>query len=256
MKLIWSPETASKAYIETVKSVSSPTFSAMYIFLSLSLSLWLVYSLILNSNLNSFLQCEKFKESGVAELLSAMAAGWNAKLIVEAWSHDGPIATSVGLAIAARATGGRHVCVVPDERSRLEYVAAMRNAASSAAITEIAVGEAETAMAGLVGVDFLVVDCKRRDFARVLRLAKVCHRGAVFACKNAWQRNVSGFRWQWALERGTRVVRSVFLPVGKGLDIAHIGSNSGTSTMGLKKGPSRWIKHVDQRSGEEHVFRK
>ncbi|KAF3439990.1 hypothetical protein FNV43_RR18268 [Rhamnella rubrinervis] len=220
MKLIWSPETASKAYIETVKS------------------------------------CEKFKESGVAELLSAMAAGWNAKLIVEAWSHDGPIATSVGLAIAARATGGRHVCVVPDERSRLEYAAAMRNAASSSAIPEIAVGEAETAMAGLVGVDFLVVDCKRRDFARVLRLAKVCHRGAVFACKNAWQRNVSGFRWQWALERGTRVVRSVFLPVGKGLDIAHIGSNSGTSTMGLKKGPSRWIKHVDQRSGEEHVFRK
>ncbi|KAF3440242.1 hypothetical protein FNV43_RR18525 [Rhamnella rubrinervis] len=194
MKLIWSPETASKAYIETVKS------------------------------------CEKFKESGVAELLSAMAAGWNAKLIVEAWSHDGPIATSVGLAIAARATGGRHVCVVPDERSRLEYAAAMRNAASSSAIPEIAVGEAETAMAGLVGVRFSHAKC--------------------MATKRFGVQMAMGAR------EGTRVVRSVFLPVGKGLDIAHIGSNSGTSTMGLKKGPSRWIKHVDQRSGEEHVFRK
>lgn len=212
------------------------------------------------------MQCEqKFKESGVAELLSAMAAGWNAKLIVEAWCQGGPISTSVGLAVAARHTGGRHVCVVPDERSRLEYVGAMRSAAAAAAargcsswgVPEVAVGEAEAAMAGLAGVDFLVVDCRRRDFARVLRVATACPRGAVFACKNAWQRNVSGFRWHWALQRGTRVVRSVLLPVGKGLDIAHIGSNSGTSTTpGFKKIPSRWIKHVDQRSGEEHVFRK
>ncbi|PON48395.1 S-adenosyl-L-methionine-dependent methyltransferase [Parasponia andersonii] len=220
MKLIWSPETASKAYLETVKS------------------------------------CEKFTESGVAELLSAMAGGWNAKLIVEAWSHGGPMATSVGLAVAARHTCGRHVCIVPDERSRQEYIKAMRSGAAVALpVPEVVVGEAEAALAGLSGVDFLVVDSKRRDFGRVLRLAKVSSRGAVFACKNAWQRNVSGFRWQWALERGTRVVRSVFLPVGKGLDIAHIGSANG-GTAGSRKGPSRWIKHVDQRSGEEHVFRE
>ncbi|XP_062086981.1 uncharacterized protein LOC133793699 [Humulus lupulus] len=222
MKLIWSPETASQAYIETVKS------------------------------------CEKFTESGVAELLSAMAGGWNAKLIVEAWSHGGPMATSVGLAVAARHTGGRHVCIVPDERSRQEYLKAMRigGAGSNAfPMPEVVVGEAGPAMADLLGVDFLVVDSKRRDFGRVLRVAKVSSRGAVFACKNAWQRNVSAFRWQWAVERGTRVVRSVFLPVGKGLDIAHIGSSNG-ETAGSRKAPSRWIKHIDQRSGEEHVFRE
>ncbi|KAL5571949.1 hypothetical protein UlMin_021546 [Ulmus minor] len=216
MKLIWSPETASKAYIETVKT------------------------------------CEKFKESGVAELLSAMAAGWDAKLIVEAWSQGGPMDTSVGLAVAARHTGGRHVCIVPEERSRLEYVKAMQKV-GSLPLPEVVVGDAEVAMAGLAGVDFLAVDCKRRDFARVLKAAKVSNRGAVFACKNAWQRNVSGFRWQWAVERGTRVVRSVLLPVGKGLDIAHIGSSCGTA--GSEKCRSRWIKHIDQRSGEEHVFR-
>ncbi|XP_031269599.1 uncharacterized protein LOC116128068 [Pistacia vera] len=222
MKLVWSPETASKAYIDTVKS------------------------------------CENFKESSVAELLSAMAAGWNAKLIVEAWSCGGPIPTSIGLAVAARHTCARHVCVVPDERSRLAYVKGMYESGISA--TEVIVREAEEAMAELVGVDFLVVDCKRKDFGRVLRFAKFSNKGAVLVCKNACQRscgssNISGLRWNVVLERGLRVVRSVFLPVGQGLDMAHVGSN--VRGENLKKSPtrSRWIKHIDQRSGEEHLFR-
>ncbi|KAM1027880.1 hypothetical protein ACFX13_041279 [Malus domestica] len=215
MKLIWSPETASKAYIDTVKS------------------------------------CEKLRQSGVPELLSAMAAGWDAKLIVESWSQGDPIATSIGLAMAARHTRGRHVCIVPDEISRSEYVNATRNAG---VMPEVVVGEAEAATGA--GVDFLVVDCKGRDFSRVLMRAKVSPKGAVFACKNACQRNVSGFKWHGAVEKGTRVVRTVFLPVGKGLDIAHIGYGAGGGNVveSNKKGPSRWIKHIDHRSGEEHLF--
>ncbi|KAJ6415331.1 hypothetical protein OIU84_004175 [Salix udensis] len=95
MKLVWSPETASKAYIDTVKS------------------------------------CELFQESSVAELISAMAAGWNAKLIVETWLQGGILAASIGLAIASRHTGGRHVCIVPDELSRSEYEEAMGEAGMS-----------------------------------------------------------------------------------------------------------------------------
>ncbi|KAK8654572.1 hypothetical protein V6N13_128531 [Hibiscus sabdariffa] len=215
MKLIWSPETASKAYIDTVKS------------------------------------CRQFKDSGVAEFLSAMAAGWNTKLMVESWSYGSPIATSVGLAIAANHTCARHVCIVPDEQSRLNYVDAMKGVGISS--TAVIVGEAEDAMEELVGVDFLVVDSKRKEFARILRHAKLNHKDAVLACKNARGRVISGFRWHWVLERGTRVVRSVFLPVGQGLDIAHIGADTGV--MGSKKSCSRWIKHTDKQSGEEHVFR-
>ncbi|TXG62689.1 hypothetical protein EZV62_009683 [Acer yangbiense] len=221
MKLVWSPESASKAYIDTVKS------------------------------------CGNFQESGVAELLSATAAGWNAKLIVEAWLYGGAIATSVGLSIAARHTGARHVCIVLDERSRAAYVKAMYESGMSA--PEMVVGDAEEVMVGLVGVDFLVVDCKRKDFARVLRFARFSNKGAVLACKNAYQKSGSdaasaGFRCHGVLERGTRVVRSVFLPVGQGLDITHVGSSSGRSEN-PKKSPSRWIRHFDQQSGEEHVFR-
>ncbi|XP_020240395.1 uncharacterized protein LOC109819176 [Cajanus cajan] len=222
MKLVWSPEDALKAYIDTVKS------------------------------------CEKLKETGVAELLSAMAAGWNTKFIVESWSYGGAIAASVGLAVAARNTGARHVCIVPDERSRLQYTKALAEAGVSAP-AEVVAGEAEAAVARLSGLDFLVVDCRRREFARVLRVAKVSPRGAVLACKNAWHRNsCGGFRWSVVLQRGVRVVRSVFLPVGKGLDIAYIGSGSRTlpPPPTSSKAPSRWIKHIDQQSGEEHLFRE
>ncbi|XP_065858903.1 uncharacterized protein [Euphorbia lathyris] len=215
MKLVWSPDNALKAYIDTVQS------------------------------------CELFQESSVAELISAMAAGWNAQHIVETWSQGGVIATSIGLAIASRHTGGRHVCIVPDEQSKSEYTYAMTEAGMS---PEIIVGEAEEVMDRVVDIDFLVVDSRRKDFAKVLRLAKLGNRGAVMVCKNANAR-ASSFRWRSVVEEESRrLVRSVFLPVGKGLDVAHVGSSGGNSRA--RKGEKKWITHIDSQSGEEHVIRK
>ncbi|XP_031125240.1 uncharacterized protein LOC116027669 [Ipomoea triloba] len=213
MKLVWSPEKASKAYIDTVKS------------------------------------CELYEESSVAELISAMAAGWNAQLIVETWSKGSGTATSVGLAVAGHHAGGRHVCVVPDQESREAYGAAMQSAGVS---PEILVGEAEEVMEGLEGIDFLVVDSRRSDFARILRVAKLGHRGAVLICTHVCSREGSDFRWRSVLDGKSRIVRSVLLPVGKGLDIAHVGAAGG----GGGKGESRWIRHFDKESGEEFVIRR
>ncbi|XP_073301283.1 uncharacterized protein [Primulina huaijiensis] len=215
MKLVWSPETASKAYIETVKS------------------------------------SELFKQSSVAEFVSAMAAGWDAKLIVETWSRGGVISTSVGLSIARNHTKGRHVCIVPNEESKSEYVETMTRSGHSA---EMIVGEPEEAMEGLKGIDFLVVDSSVREFARILRVAKLGHKGAVLMRKNASSRVASDFRWRGVLDQKSRIVRSVFLPVGQGLDMAHVGARGGE--LDRRNGKSRWIKHVDRKSGEEFVFRK
>lgn len=199
------------------------------------------------------MQCQAFsRESGVPELISAMAGGWNSKLVVEVWSPGGPITTSIGLAVAINHTGGHHVCVVPDEGSRLEYTKAILDAAGIS--PEVVVGEAEEVLMGLEGVDFLVVDCRRKDFARVLRFAKLSHRGAVLVCKNAGQRSATcGFRWSGFLDGGRRVIRSTFLPVGKGLEIAYVASCS--VTVRAPGDRSRWIRHFDHRSGEEHLFR-
>ncbi|KAK7309029.1 hypothetical protein RJT34_05445 [Clitoria ternatea] len=211
MKQVWSPERASKAYLDAVKSTTT-----------------------------------NFRESGVPELISALAAGWNAHLIVETWSHGGPIPTSVGLAIASKHTGGRHVCIVPDERSRSEYAQRMRDAGVPA--PEILAGEPEEVMDVLIGIDFLVVDGGRKEFPRVLRVAKLSCNGGAVLCKNA---NYCNSKFGSIGSR--RVVRSVFLPVGKGLEMAQFsatGSNGSVKTHG-----HRWIKHVDRQSGDVHFIR-
>lgn len=196
------------------------------------------------------MQFEARHGSGVPELVAAMAAGWNAQLIVETWSRGGVIATSVGLAVAGRHTLGRHVCVVPDEASQSEYLEAIRAAGGAAA--EMIVGEPESAMEELEEIEFMVIDCRRSDYSKVLRMAKLSSRGAVLVCKNAASSGAGdASRWLSVVEGGSRrLVRSVFLPVGEGLDIAHVASTGGG------KGQSRWIKHWDQRSGEEIIIRK
>ncbi|PQQ18925.1 uncharacterized protein Pyn_13423 [Prunus yedoensis var. nudiflora] len=130
MKLIWSPENATKAYMDTVRS--------------------------------------------------SLAAWWNAEFIVETWSQGGVTATSIGLEIASCHTCCLHVCVVPAEQSIAEFVTPMKKAGMT---PEVLVGEPEEMMAGLVGIDFLVVDSKLKDFARVLRQARLSPRGAVLCAR-------------------------------------------------------------------------
>ncbi|XP_076951861.1 uncharacterized protein LOC143625413 [Bidens hawaiensis] len=218
MKLVWSPEIAAKALVDTVKS------------------------------------CKVFEGSSVAEIISAMAAGWNAKLIVETWSNGDVTATSIGLAVASIHTCGRHVCIVPNEDSKGAYTAAMQKAGMAA---EIIVGEPEVAVKGLI-IDFMVVDGQKNSFGRIIKEAKFGIRGAVLVCKNAGVNLTADLTFRSLFEGGSRrIVRSVFLPVGKGLEIAHVaaGENgSGSGSGKVKK--SRWVRRVDRRSGEEFVFRK
>ncbi|KAG9151555.1 hypothetical protein Leryth_026367 [Lithospermum erythrorhizon] len=224
MKLVWSPETALKAYLDTVKS------------------------------------CELFNESSVAEFISAMAAGWNAQLIVETWSRGGSIETSVGLAIARNHTGARHICLVTDEESRIQYEQALENSRVCPGETIIIKpdDDEEAAMEGLKGVDFLVVDSSRgNEFERIFRVAKLGNRGAVLMCKNANSRDPdSGFRWKNVVAGKSRIVRSMILPVGKGLDIAHVGATPAGGRSMLGKPGRRWINFFDHQSGEEYVFRR
>ncbi|KAI7746533.1 hypothetical protein M8C21_004675 [Ambrosia artemisiifolia] len=218
MKLVWSPEMATKAFMDTVKS------------------------------------CDIYQGSSVTELISAMAAGWNAKLIVETWCHGDVTTTSVGLAVASTHTCGRHVCIVPDQESGTEYATAMAKYGMS---PEVIVGEPEKVVNELDVIDFLVVDSRKHEFDRILKAATFGHRGAVLVCKNASSMAVSGFRLRSLFDDGgsRRIVRSVFLPVGNGLDIAHVAAVESGSGSGKVKN-NRWIKRVDRQSGEEFLIRK
>ncbi|XP_019192579.1 PREDICTED: uncharacterized protein LOC109186861 [Ipomoea nil] len=222
MKLVWSPEAASKAYIDTVKRGNGG------------------------------------QKPGDAEFLAAMAAGYNVKLIVEvrrSMNGGGGIGTSVGLAVAAGYTGGRHVCVVADEAARRDYISAMQEA-DVAALPEVVVveGEAERMVEGLEGVDFLVVQ-GRGGGGEIFRRAKLSRRGAVLVYKDGSKKTAASSRFCWGgtVDGGNlRIVKSVSLPLENGLEIAYVGENDGKTL----KSPKRWIRRIDLESGEEHVFRR
>ncbi|KAK6781466.1 hypothetical protein RDI58_019262 [Solanum bulbocastanum] len=218
MKLVWYPDKASKAYLDTVKS------------------------------------CGLLQESTEAELISAMAAGWNAQMIVETWSRGGATSTSIGLSNAIQQTGGRHICIVPNEDSKAEYKSIMEKITGMS--PEIVTGEAEETLETLSGIDFLVLDCEKNDFSRILKVVKLGNRGAVLVCKNVRSRAVSDFKWRSVLDEKSRIIRSVFLPVGKGLDIAHVGAVATGKSISGGKMEKKWIRRFDRESGEEFVIRK
>ncbi|KAL3537386.1 hypothetical protein ACH5RR_000752 [Cinchona calisaya] len=119
-------------------------------------------------------------EPSAPELISAMAGGWNAKLIIEVWTNIGGVAAikcSTGLAVVAHRSGGRHVCILAAEKSGHVYICAMKNNNSpkDVSLPEVMVGESEELMKKLIGIDFIVVDGICNDFGQL---------GAVIICKS------------------------------------------------------------------------
>lgn len=232
MKLVWCPDTASKAYIDGVRAIAAAA--------------------------------DYSDGGGSAELVAAMAGGWNAQLIVDAPAdsappppsapspNNNPPATSLALAAAARHTGGRYARLDahPDEPA----------------------AAAKAAMARLEGVDLLVLDARRRDAAAVLRAARPGPRGMVVVLRHADNTAASASAAPLGrMAAGTRLVRAAYLPIGAGgLEVLHVGVGEGPSlppttttqqhghsSSRRRHGPGgRWIRHVNHRTGEEHVFRR
>ncbi|CAN6231557.1 unnamed protein product [Urochloa humidicola] len=239
MKLVWCPEVASKAYIDGVRALAGRDDLA--------------------------------GSAEVAELVAAMAGGWNAQLVVEApdvssaQSPSRPASTSLALAAAARRTGGRYACLLPEGGTASASGAAVyagvvgpqedADAGAEPSPAAVVAGDADEAMARLEGVDLLVIDARRRDAAAVLRAARPGARGMVVVHHGDGRRGGATA----SMAAGTRLVRSVFLPIGKGVEVLHVGVGKGPSLHsrgGGRGSTGRWIRHVNHDTGEEHVFRR
>jgi len=240
MKLVRCPEMASKAYIDGVRALAG-----------------------LNDLAGS---------AEVAELVAAMAGGWNAQLVVEAPDVSAqpsnasslPPATSLALAAAARRTGGRYASVLPEGDSASAVYAGIVGPqededAGAESPTVVAGSDAEEAMARLEGVDLLVIDARRQDEAAVLRAARPGERGMVVVRHgHGWRRGATALAAATSMAAGTRLVRSVYLPIGKGVEVLHVGVGKGPSLHGRggRRATGRWIRQVNHNTGEEHVFRR
>lgn len=183
------------------------------------------------------------------------------KLIVEVTSGVSP--STIALAAAARQTGGRLVCILPEPD-----LAASRNIIKDLGLKELVefrTGDPSQLLQSYENIDFSLVDCKNDDYTGLLKLLDVNPRRSVVVANNlvGKKRGLEGHL------RGMKekvAVRSLKNPIGKGMEVTMIGSKEeiakrDTGRVGIRcgsmkgSGKSKWVVKVDEESGEEHIFR-
>lgn len=180
----------------------------------------------------------------VAEFISAMAAGNNARLMVVACA--GAVdSTTLALVAAAHQTGGRVICILPGlDQLRLSKQAFGHDASR----VEFVVGEAQNLLStDYLEADFVLIDCHLGNHEDIFRamLAGRKRNGSIVVGYNAF----SGGSWQWS---GMRVQ---LLPIGGGLLVSRISASDKVKNGNSECGKSNWVVKLDKCTGEEHVFR-
>ncbi|KAI4354863.1 hypothetical protein L6164_003692 [Bauhinia variegata] len=183
------------------------------------------------------------REPDVAEFISALAAGNNAKLMVVACAGTAD-STVLGLAAAARQTRGRVVCISSGEKE-------LQNSRKALGVhghgVEFVVGDAKRLLIDdYKGADFVLVDCGLNLDKEIFLAAfkGVNCDGALVVGYNVGH---SGSRW--------RQLKASFLPIGEGLLVTKIDPKAKIQGGVEQRKKSHWIVEVDKCTGEEHIFR-
>ncbi|XVF73412.1 hypothetical protein PTKIN_Ptkin12aG0199800 [Pterospermum kingtungense] len=191
------------------------------------------------------------KEPDVAEFISAIAAGNNAKLMVMTCAGVAG-STALALVAAARQTGGRVVCIL---NSLDHYVASKSALGNYGDCVNFVIGDAETLLNDYKSADFVLIDCNISDHKAVLKAAQEGAKhggGALIVGYNALHKGPAGCR------STNNDFKTQFLPIGEGLLVIRKGlpsnSKAGDEAISPRK-RSRWVVKVDKWTGEEHVFR-
>ncbi|XP_057805822.1 uncharacterized protein LOC131020809 [Salvia miltiorrhiza] len=192
------------------------------------------------------------------EFISALAAGMSAKLMVEVTSEVSP--STIALAAAARQTGGKLVCILPES----ELLTSQKRIEDSGLrdMVEFKTGDPAEVLLNYENVDFSLVDSKADDYDRLQETLDVNLKRSVVVTSNLLEGGKGLGGCLKGVEKTTRV-RSMTHPIGKGMEVTMIGksggyrrSKSGGYTVDGGEGrKSKWISKVDQVSGEEHIYR-
>ncbi|KAI5564775.1 hypothetical protein POPTR_014G098800v4 [Populus trichocarpa] len=207
------------------------------------------------------------KEPGSNEFISALAAGMKAKLIVEVAYGVSP--STVALAAAARQTGGRLVCILPEpvpaESKKVIKDSGLKD------IVDFKTGDPSKLLPNYEKIDFSLVDCKNDEYTGLLKLIDVNPRRSVVVANNLVGEK-KGLGGHVRCLNDEVVVRSMKHPIGKGMEVTMIGKSNDiekrdwgsresssppkTRENAMKKTiSSNWIVKVDEKSGEEHIYR-
>ncbi|KAL3615716.1 hypothetical protein CASFOL_041377 [Castilleja foliolosa] len=200
------------------------------------------------------------------EFISALAAGMSAKLIVEVTSEVS--SSTVALAVAARQTGGKLICILPEPNLTKSQKAIDDSGLSE--MVEFNTCDPAEALVNYKNIDFSLVDCKSRDYAKLLESLGVNPKRSVVVANNLLEGEKGLEGHLRGVENETKV-RSMKHPIGRGMEITMIGksndfgkkekSKSGSYCVVSERkvvkrtDKSKWVFRVDEKSGEEHIFR-
>ncbi|XP_047335532.1 uncharacterized protein LOC124939064 [Impatiens glandulifera] len=230
----WSPQCAQDAYLDTLR--------------------------LCNEHRQ---HCNSTTEPDSKEFISALAAGMNAKLIVEVTSE---VSTStIALAAAARQTGGKLVCILPEPRLDESQKAIHHSGLDD--LVEFRTEDPETLLPSYENIDFSLVDCKADNYNNLLKMLDVNPTRSVVVADNL----IEGRHGLEGHVKGSKenkvMVRSTTHPIGQGMEVTMIGKGNETTSSharrrerktdlgGKRNLKSKWIVRVDEKNGEEHIFR-
>ncbi|MQM07536.1 hypothetical protein Taro_040373 [Colocasia esculenta] len=195
-------------------------------------------------------------EPEMNEFISALAAGMSAQLIVEVSTEASK--STIALAAAARQTGGRLVCILPEPDTLEESKEAIEES-GLLDMVEFMVGDPYKLLPKYENIDFSLVDCKMESNKGLLSVLDVNPNRAVVVANHlegCWE----GLYREVKAHKGKRgEVRTMKHPIGNRLEVTVIGEGDGfrrvIPTNKQRPSKSRWVMKVDEESGEEHIFR-
>lgn len=152
-------------------------------------------------------------EPASAEFICALAAGLRARALVEIGGSSG--LSTIALAVAARQTAGRLVSIEL-EPGRQEKARRTVTALELSGRVEFVLADAATVLARYSGLDFVLIDCEKKDYIRFLDMLRLAP-GAVVVADNILSHGL----WDYVRNvRSRSGVESVTLPIGKGLEVS------------------------------------
>jgi predicted O-methyltransferase YrrM len=154
-----------------------------------------------------------------AEFICALAAGIRARRLLEVGGSSG--LSTIALAAAARATGGRLVSIEV-EPSR-QALARQRVAGLGLGDrVDFVLADAAHVLGQYDELDFVLIDCEKEDYERFLSFLRLAP-GALVVADNILSHNLGQYV---SAVRGYPGVESVTLAIGKGLEVSRFVNGS------------------------------
>jgi len=154
-------------------------------------------------------------EPDSAEFILALAAGLRAKRLCEIGGSSG--VSTIALAAAARATGGKLVSIEIEPRRQAESRATLEGLGLAPHV-ELVLGDAAEVLGRIAALELVLIDCEKEDYIRFFEMLDLAP-SAVVVADNILSHGLTEYT---AHVRARRGAESVTFAIGKGLEVTRL----------------------------------